>query len=247
MSKPTTARLSTAKSGKVFLKTCGIKQCKITPLWLKVNGQEENSIKSAKIQGESWIYAMHQFLQGYRCTPHTTTGFTPYRLLFGPDPRKKMPDAESFTHPDDSNVRKRDAEAKGINMKCYADKRRHAKVNPIDVGDTVLVKQSRLNKLATPFNPTPLVVTERQGTMVTAQRGDRSKVTRNVSILCRIPQTLIQESDTQDDSCENILPLKKETSPSTGREEEIALHPPQLSISRPKRTVHPPRKLIEEI
>ena len=43
-----------------------------------------------------------------------------------------MPDADSFTHPDDSNVRKRDAEAKGI-MKCYADKRLHAKANPIDV------------------------------------------------------------------------------------------------------------------
>ena len=75
---------------------------------------------------------MHQFLQEYRCTPHTTTGFTPYCRLFGHDPRTKMPDADSFTHPDDSNVRKRDAEAKGI-MKCYADKRLHAKANPIDV------------------------------------------------------------------------------------------------------------------
>ena len=124
---------------------------------------------------------MHQFLRAYRCTPHTTTGLTPYRLLFGHDPRTKMPDAESFTQPDDSNVCKRDAEAKGI-MKCYADKRLHAEANPIDVGDTstVLVKQPRLNKLSTPFNPTPLVVTERNGTMITAQRGDRSKVTRNV-------------------------------------------------------------------
>ena len=184
---------------------------------------------------------MHQFLRAYRYTPHTTTGLTPYRLLFGHDPQTK-----SFTHPDDSNVRKRDAEAKGI-MTCYADKRLHADANPIDVRDTVLVKQPRLNKLSTPFNPTPLVVTERNGTMVTAQRGDGSKVTRNVSMFRSIPQTLIQESDTRDDSCENILPLKKETSPSTGSEEEIALHPPQLSISRPKRTVCPSRRLIEEI
>ena len=48
-----------------------------------------------------------------------------------------------------------------------------------------------------------------------------------------IPQTLIQESDTRDGSCDNILPLKKETSSSTESEEEIALHPPHLSISRP--------------
>ena len=127
---------------KGFLKTCGIKHRKITPLW----------------QGQSWIYAMHQFLRAYRCTLHTTTGFTPYRLLFGHDPRTKMPDAESFTHPDDINVRKCDAEAKGI-KKSYADKRLHAEANPFDVGDTLLVKQPRLNKLSTPFNPTPLVVT----------------------------------------------------------------------------------------
>ena len=92
-----------------------------------------------------------QFLRAYHCTPHTTTGFTPYRLLFGHDPGMKMPDAESFTHLDDSNVHERDAEAKGI-MKCYADKHLHAEANPIDVGDTVLVKQPRLNKLSTPFN-----------------------------------------------------------------------------------------------
>ena len=238
---------------KGFLKTCGKKHLKITPLWPKANGQVESynkalmkAIKSANIQGQSWIYAMHQFLRAYCCTPHTITGFTPFRLLFGLDPRTKMPDAESFPHPDDSNVRKRDAEAKGI-MKCYADKLLLAEENPIDVGDTVLVKQPQLNKLSTPFNPTLLVVTERKGTMVTAQQGNGSKVTRNVSMFRSIPQTLIQESDTRDDSCENILPLKKETSPSTGREEEIALHPPQLSISRPKRTVRPPRRLIEEI
>ena len=189
---------------------------------------------------------MHQFLRAYRCTPHTTTGFTPYRLLFGHDLRTKMPDAESFTHPDDSNVRKRDAEAKSI-MKCYADKRLHAEANPVDVEDTVLVKQPRLNKLWTPFNPTPPVVTEKKGTMVIAQRGDGSKVTRNVSMFRSIPQTLIQESDTRDDSCENILPLKKAMSLSTRREEEVALHPPQLSIPRPKRTVRPPRRLIEDI
>ena len=242
-----------SQAWKGFLKTCGIKHRKITPLWPKANGQVENfnkplmkAIKSAKIQGQSWIYAMHQFLRAYRCTPHTTTGFTPYRLLFGRDPRTKMPDAESFTHPDDRNVRKRDAEAKDI-MKRYADKRLHAEANPIDTGDTVLVKQPRLNKLSTPFNPTPLVVTERKGTMVTAQRSDGSQVTRNVSMFRSIPQTLNQECDTHDDSCENILPLNKDTSPTTGREEEIAPHPPQLSISRPKRTVRPPRRLIEEI
>ncbi|XP_044181007.1 uncharacterized protein LOC122962163 [Acropora millepora] len=132
------------------------------------------AIKSAKIQRQSWIYRMQQFLRAYRCTTHTTTRCTPYSLLFGHNPRKKMPDAESFTHPDDSNVHERDAGGKNI-VKCYAGKRLHAEAKPIDVGDTVLVKQPQLKKLSTPFNPTPLVVKERKGTMVTALRGDGSK------------------------------------------------------------------------
>ena len=98
------------------------------------------AIKSAKIQRQSWIYGMQQFLLAYRCTPHTNTRFTPYRLLFGHDPWTKMPDAESFTHPYDSNVSKRNAKAKDI-MKCYADKRLQAEAKPIDVGGTVLVKK----------------------------------------------------------------------------------------------------------
>ncbi|KAK2549466.1 hypothetical protein P5673_029999 [Acropora cervicornis] len=113
------------------------------------------AIKSAKIQRQSWIYGMQQFLRAYRCTPHTTT------------------------------------------RKAY------------QLGDAVLVKQPRLNKLSTPFNPTPLVVTERKGTMVTGLRGDGSKVKRIFYTFRSIPQTLIQEGDTCDDSCENILPSKK--------------------------------------
>ena len=131
------------------------------------------AIKSAKIQRQSWIYDMQQFLRAYRCTPHTTTRFTPYRLLFVHDPRTKMPDAESFTHPDDSNVRKHDAEARDI-MKCSADKRLNAEAKPIDVG--YCSTKTTPAKLSSPFNSTPLVVTERKGTMVTALRVDGSKV-----------------------------------------------------------------------
>ena len=96
---------------KDSLKTCGIKHRKITPLWLKATGQVENfkkplmeAIKSAKIQRQNWIYGMQQFMRAYHCTPHTTAQFSPYRLLFGHDPRTKMPNAKSLTHPYDINV-----------------------------------------------------------------------------------------------------------------------------------------------
>ena len=46
---------------------------------------------------------------------------------------------------------------------------------PYYVGDIVLVRQPKLNKLSTPYDPTPLIVKERKGTMITAERGDGSK------------------------------------------------------------------------
>ena len=76
---------------------------------------------------------------------------------------------------------KRNTEANN-SMKCYADKRQRAKANPVTTGDTVLVRQPKLDKLSTPYDPTLPIVKERKGTMITAERGDRSKVTRNVSM-----------------------------------------------------------------
>ena len=189
---------------------------------------------------------MHQFLRAYRCTPHITTGYTPHRLLFDRDPRTKIPEAASFTHPDDCAVRKRNTEAKNI-MKCYADKRQCAKANPVTTGDTVLVRQPKLNKMSTPYDPTPLIAKERKGTMITAERGNGSKVTRNVSMFHSIPQRLIQDSRPQDDSSDDILPVKEELSPSPGNEEKTTTQPSLSSASRHKRTCRSPRRLTEEI
>ena len=69
------------------------------------------------------------------------TLFTPHRLLFGRDPRTKLPQAISQDkHLDDDAVRARDAEQKQ-RMKDYADKRRSALHETLDPGDIVLVKQ----------------------------------------------------------------------------------------------------------
>ena len=168
------------------------------------------AIKSAKIQRQSWIYRMQQFLRAYRCTRHTTTRFTTYRLLFGHDPRTNLPDAESFTHPDDSNVHERDAEGKNI-MKCYAGKRLHAEAKPTYVRDTVLVKQPQLNKLSTPLIFSPNSTCSYRKERNHGHRPTRWWVQGNQKFL-HVPQhsqTLIQEGDTCDESCENILPSRK--------------------------------------
>ena len=56
-------------------------------------------------------------------------------------------------------------------MKEYADQRQHSKDNDRKVGDTVLVRKTKKNKLSPPFDPKPFTVESRKGTMVTAKRG----------------------------------------------------------------------------
>ena len=113
-----------------------------------------------------------------------TSGFTPHRR----DPRTKMPEADfSLILTMALAASKRKDEAKNI-MKGNADKRQYAKANSINIGDSLYVRQHKQNKLATPYYPTPLVIIERKGTVVTAERRDGSKVTINVSMFNSIPQ-----------------------------------------------------------
>ena len=65
-------------------------------------------------------------------------------------------------------------------MKEYHDKRANAKEGTFNIGDTVLVKQQKKNKLSTRFNPNIYTVKHVKGTMITATSGIHS-ITRNVS------------------------------------------------------------------
>ena len=82
--------------------------------------------------------------------------------------------------------------------------------------------------------------------MVTALRGDGSKATRTFYMFRSIPQTLIQEGVTCDDSCENILPSRKKRPRQPEETRKSGYIRLSISISRPKRTVRPPRRLIDE-
>ena len=87
----------------------------------------------------------------------------------------------------------RDAE-QNSRIKAYSDSKLGTKPNNIKPGDTVLVRQTRKNKLSTPFNPEPLVVEEKKGSMVTASDGFKS-ITRNSSIFKIVPKDLKGEGD----------------------------------------------------
>jgi hypothetical protein len=65
-------------------------------------------------------------------------------------------------------------------MKEYADTAAKAKPHSFQVGDTVLVRPKRVNKLASPYNKHPYTIVKIKGTMTTA-RNATSYITRNSS------------------------------------------------------------------
>ena len=93
-----------------FLRSYGVCHRQITPLWPIANSQAENvykslmkAVRSANLQCRNWSRELYQFLHNYRHTPHSSTLFTCHRLLFGREPRTKLPEclAKRSTSPDD--------------------------------------------------------------------------------------------------------------------------------------------------
>lgn len=240
-----------------FLQSCGVRHRKITPLWPMANAQVENfnkpmmkAVRSAIIQHRNWRRELQQFLRNYRSTPHSSTLFTPHRLLFGREPRTKLPELPTLqsVHPEDEVVRRQDARAKA-RMKEYSDERAHASHVNLQMGEVVLVQQPRVNKLSTPFAPTPLIVSAMKGPMVTAVRGDGSTVTRNVSKFRRVrglsPDEIARHHP-EDTAADDDPPTDDESSETRHDDEEV-LKPPALQAVRPQRARKKRQRLIEQI
>jgi predicted ABC-class ATPase len=61
----------------------------------------------------------------------------------------------------------------------------------LQIGDAVLLKVPKIDKLSSYYDPRPYIITAVKGTMITARRGERS-VTRNSSFFKPIVQQLGQ-------------------------------------------------------
>uniref|UniRef100_A0A8C4NCD8 Gypsy retrotransposon integrase-like protein 1 n=1 Tax=Eptatretus burgeri TaxID=7764 RepID=A0A8C4NCD8_EPTBU len=107
---------------KDYLTSVGVLHRKITPLWPQANAQPEsfnkplmNAIRAAIVQGSNWRTELQKFLRMYRASPHCSTLFAPHRLLFGWEPRTKIPTVvNSDTRPDEQVACHNDAIAKTI-------------------------------------------------------------------------------------------------------------------------------------
>ena len=182
-----------SESFQMFATQLGFTHRRITPEWPRANGEAERlmktlekAIRTAAIQGKSWKQELFTFLRQYRATPHSTTGKSPSELLNG----RKLKSTLPWVQYDEVSPEIRHADAtRKEKMKEYADKCRNAKSTDLSVGDKVLIKQPKQNNMSTPFNPEPLQITRKKGSMITAQNGERT-VTRNSSFFKKLPSNI---------------------------------------------------------
>ena len=189
-----------------YLHTLGISYDTATHKWPQGNAEVERfnqplgrALITAKVEGRIWQQELNRFLLQYRTTPHATTKIAPSDLLYNRVVNGKLP---TLVKNKTINRHKEAVENERLRAeydKVYADKKRHAKPCNIKVGDYVLIKKDKQNKLTPRFNEKPLIVVHRNKSRITVEDNDKRKITRNVSHFKRIliPSNLENEANSE--------------------------------------------------
>lgn len=184
-------------------------------------------MRIAQTEGKDWRIELVHYLATYRTTPHSVTGVCPAESLFGRRIRTKLPElCERAVN--DEELRDRDWEKK-TKAKIYADTSRGAQPCDLQVGDQVLLKQKKSNKLSTNFQPEPYEIVERKGNSVviqSPQKSQKGQYHRNV--------TEVKKFNTREEQPDK----------SSDHEEEPPVDHHDME-RRPQRNRHPPDRYGE--
>ena len=199
-----------SKEYESYLEALRIKPEFSTPYWPQGNAEAERfmqplgkALKTAQIQGRPWQQELHRFLLQYRTAPHSTTGVPPAELLFNRTVKGKLPILNKRNVVNRHKQARENEALKQQYNKQYADNRRNAKQSDIKIGDSVLVRQKRSNKLSTNFSSVPYTVITKHNSKVTVRDSNGRTITRNVTHFKRIPNQPNAEPDTDEENDNN--------------------------------------------
>lgn len=209
---------------KQFARRLGFKHRRITPRHPRANGLVENFnrmiikiLKIARMECLPWREELRTFLRNYRATIHLSTGKSPAELFFGNRPFKtRMGFVAQSKFDDDTEVRVHDAKQK-LKSKQAADKKLYVKECNLSLGDKVLVRMEKRNKLSPIYDPIQYTVVDRKGSMITAERQKPfHSITRDMSHFKKLKysETIYDFEDFVDNNntvneAEEVIPLRR--------------------------------------
>ncbi|KAK2187190.1 hypothetical protein NP493_176g03000 [Ridgeia piscesae] len=134
---------------------------------------------------------MRKYLTSYRSIEHPTTGKSRAELLFACKMRGKLPDMTTNHVPDQTGK-----------AKMYADARRGTQYCIVNVGDKVLVRQDKINKLTTTFGATAFTVVNKTGNSFVVESPEGFQYSRKTTHLRKYLSDMDaaprEESDSRD-------------------------------------------------
>ena len=190
-----------------FFDKLRIKHQRITPLWPQANSQAESfmkplmkAVRTAYFERTDWKKQLQNFLFTYRNAPHCTTKLSPSSVMFQRQTSFTIPSLKKKVEENTNRkVWERQEDAKR-QRKEYHDKKTNAKDHNVNVGDTVILKQQKHNKLSTNFEPRQYKVTATNHNMITAtDSSGQFTRTRNVSHFRPTPPLNFKREEQEED------------------------------------------------
>lgn len=186
------ASVCVARVRKVSSRHRGVGRRRTTPLWPQANRDVERQNRCllkcllvASVEGKDWRSESVTWLLAYMSTRQSTTVPSPFCLMFGHEMRIRLPELRrEAVEPENEGVRERDWSNK-LKRKAYADGKRCAVPRSIKVGDKVLLREEKTNKLSSEFRPQPFTVIQKKGSEVTVRDDAGSEFKRNAAFMKR--------------------------------------------------------------
>ena len=183
----------------------------------------KEAVQAAHLEGKGVREAAKEFLSVYRATPHSATNISPYAAMHGGRNMKTSlpmitPEGKTVDHAKEKKYKTKMANARG------------GEKHDLRIGDKVLMKQKKQDKLTPRYKPVELTVTGINGSSVTVTDGSTSKF-QDASFFKRI-ESEDEEEPTPEISTEDDANTDAEPQSSMAGEETDNVATPEAPVQK---------------